>query len=184
MITDAPIEFTLSGISLDNVSKEDMTTVTNIGDGGASTVLFDADPENNGIDEIYGFTIGQGDSENDTIAFDGLDNSTLRGSGSDAERLDLDGNLGIDTGFVILTESLADLESGTFQSAALGLAGESDGDVIYFLASDGNDAKLAEITYTGSSATVAFMANFIGLGSLDAISQNTISDFNITGSDV
>ncbi|WP_299731040.1 Ig-like domain-containing protein [uncultured Endozoicomonas sp.] len=178
--TTLPIDFNLTGISLDNISKDDLTIATNIGSGGADTVIFEADPADNGEDEIYGFAMGLTEAENDTISFDNLDNATLRGNGNQAELLTSGSALGNDTGIVIISDALDNLESATFETAALGLEGEAGGDVIYFLASDGTDAKLAEITYNNNAtATVQFMSTFVGLGTLSLIDQSNLSDFTI-----
>ena len=177
---DDAIEFNFTNVTVDgDGTKEDITVYTNVGNGGTNTFLFDADPDQNGDDNLYGFTLGEGESENDSIAFDGLQNSTLRGSGSDAQILTTSGTLGNDVGFAIITDALDNLEEGTIETAALGLEGENNGDVIYLMATDGADARLAEVTYGASDASIAFLATFHGIGSLNSFDQTNLDGFTI-----
>ena len=149
-----------------------------IGDGGANQVWFDADPTDNGLDTIYGFTVGEGIQENDTI-FIGADLASLRGDGQDAELLLSGGTLGSDTGFVVLTEALDALDQSSFEIEALDLVGEEDGDVIYMMATDGTHSKLAQVSYGSNEAVVEFMATFDGLGDLSSFDLTNINGFTI-----
>jgi hypothetical protein len=149
-----------------------------LGGGGANEIWFDADPASNGSDVIYGFTLGEGSLENDTILI-GADLASLRGNGQNAELLSAGGNLGSDTGFVVLTQSLSALDDASLETAALGFAGEEEGDIIYLIATDGTDSKMAQISYGATDATVELMATFEGLGDLSSFDSTNINGFTL-----
>ncbi|MGY6704511.1 beta strand repeat-containing protein [Roseinatronobacter sp.] len=146
--------------------------------GGVNTVIFEADPAANGLDTITGFS-SLNTALPDRIGFAGLDNSTLRGAGTDFQALGAGGTLGTDTGFVVLTFDLTGLTAGDLATAAEELVGEAGGDFIYLLATDGTNAALARVEYTApDTASAEIMANFTGLGDLTGITANEILGFN------
>lgn len=147
--------------------------------GGRNTVIFEADPADNGVDTILGFEAGADAKLPDQIGFAGLDHSDLRGDGTDVEALATGGALGANTGFVILTTALANLDAATLEAAAAGLTGEAGGDILYLLASDGTNAALAQITFAAvDDASATIMAQFTGLGDLSGITADEILGFS------
>ncbi|MCC5992833.1 MAG: hypothetical protein JJT99_09940 [Rhodobacteraceae bacterium] len=147
--------------------------------GGRNTVIFEADPADNGVDTILGFEAEPGAKLPDQIGFAGLDHGDLRGDGTDVEALAAGGALGANTGFVILTDALADLDVATLETAAAGLTGESGSDIIYMLATDGDNAALAQITFNAvDDASATIMASFTGLGDLSGMSADEILGFS------
>lgn len=149
--------------------------------GGVNTVIFEADPADNGVDEVIGFSVAPDTALPDRIGFAGLTNSDLRGDGTAFEALAVTDALGTNTGFVVLTTDLpgGGVTAGNIATAAAGLTGEEAGDVIYMLATDGTDAALARVTYTDvDDASAVIMANFTGLGDLSGITADEILGFN------
>ena len=161
---------------------------------GSDTLVLGIDAAQNGFDVIHGFDVGAlewgGDrlmfvdfspSMTDTTLIKGaLTNADLRGTGLFAEKMGAEGTIGANTGFVLFNADLGDFRlEGNFDSntaksiidlAAEALVGESAGDVLYFLGSDGVDAVLARVSYTGENAAeVALLAQFAGM---------TVADIN------
>lgn len=149
---------------------------------GRDLVVFEADPAINGTDTITGFNLGPAMDVTDALLFNGLDVSTLRGSGTDIEILGLGGSLGANTGFVGLNTQLADLGLGTLTSAAEGLVGAQSGDEIYLMATDGTDSVLVKVDYSSpATASVDMVAHFQGLGDLGNLSSDNILHTDPTG---
>lgn len=147
--------------------------------GGVNTIIFEAAPADNGVDTITGFSVAPDTALPDQIGFAGLDHSDLRGDGTDVEALATGGALGANTGFVILTTALANLDAATLEAAAAGLTGEAGGDILYLLASDGTNAALAQITFAAvDDASATIMAQFTGLGDLSGITADEILGFS------
>lgn len=145
--------------------------------GGVNTVIFEAAPTDNGLDTITGFS-SLNTALPDRIGFAGLDNSTLRGDGTDFQALGSGGSLGADTGFVVLTFNTG-LTAVDLETAAANLVGEAQDDIIYLLATDGTNAALARVEYTAvDTASAEIMANFTGLGDLSGITANEILGFS------
>jgi hypothetical protein len=184
--TSRPVKLDFSWVTIGNATYVDdindpgseYSQYPGIGDGGANQVWFDADATDNGLDTIYGFTVGEGIQENDTV-FIGADLASLRGDGQDAELLVSGGTLGSDTGFVVLTQALDALDQSSFEIEALDLVGEEDGDVLYMMATDGTNSKLAQVSYGSNDAVVEFMATFDGLGDLGNFDSTNINGFTI-----
>uniref|UniRef100_UPI003F7164CC Ig-like domain-containing protein n=1 Tax=Roseinatronobacter sp. TaxID=1945755 RepID=UPI003F7164CC len=146
-------------------------------EGGTNIILFEADPSANGLDTITGFS-SLNTALPDRIGFAGLDNSTLRGTGTDFQALGDGDPLGADTGFVVLTFNTG-LTAVDLETAAANLVGEAQDDIIYLLATDGTNAALARVEYTAvDTASAEIMANFTGLGDLSGITANEILGFN------
>lgn len=143
---------------------------------GVNTVQFEAAPADNGFDTVTGFSIGG--PLPDRMGFAGLDNETLRGDGSTFELLSGPGSVGVDTGLIVFTTAMADLGIGSVQGAIDGLTGPTDGDVLYFLGSDGTDAQLYEVQLQDGADQVTSMARFEGLGDLSAMTEANILGFD------
>lgn len=140
---------------------------------GTNVVLFDIDQATNGTDTITGFTTGD-TFQSDIIAFPGQ--VDLRGAGDTVEALADGGTLGANTGFVVFTTALANTLSGTLETAFEGLTGETGGDIVYFLAGDGEDAALIRTqTNAPDDASVEVMAQFVGIGDLSNLSLDNIA---------
>lgn len=156
VITVASVASTVRGLGGDDT--------IDLSAGGRNTVVFELDQASNGTDTITGFEVGPTAKLPDQISFAGLDNSTLRGAGTDLQVLADGGALGTNTGFVVLDALLGGLDAATLQTAAQNLTGEDAGDVIFMLATDGTDSVLARVDYTGvDTASVEILANFNGL---------------------
>jgi hypothetical protein len=175
--------FGTSGV--DTVSAENVDTFIrgrgeadsiDLSGAGVNTVLFEADPMANGFDTVTDFSIGG--SLPDRLGFAGLDNETLRGDGTTFELLGDGGAVGVNTGLIVFTTAMADLTAASVQAAVEDLNGPSDGDVMYFLASDSTDAQLYEVQVQDGDDQVTEMARFEGLGDL-----SSVSDANILGFD-
>ncbi len=143
---------------------------------GVNTVLFEADPAANGADTVTGFSIGG--PLPDRMGFTDLNHADLRGDGSDFEVLSGGGTVGANTGLIVFTTAMADLSDGAVRTAIDGLTGPADGDVLYFMASDGTDAQLYEVQVQAGDDTVTDMALFGGLGDLSGGSQANILGFD------
>lgn len=151
----------------------------NVSAGGVNTIIFEANPVDNGLDTIIGFSVAPNTALPDRIGFAGLTNSNLRGDGTAFQSLAAGETLNGNAGFVVLTTQLGGVDASDLLTAALGLEGEAAGDVIYLLASDGTNAALAQINYTGVDAgNATVMANFTGLGDVSGITADEILGFN------
>ncbi|MGI3210089.1 Ig-like domain-containing protein [Roseovarius tibetensis] len=146
---------------------------------GVNTVLFEAASAENGVDTVTDFSIGG--PLPDRLGFADLDNTTLRGDGSDFQLLPGGGTVGADTGLVIFSTALNDLTDASVQSAFDGLSGPADGDMLYFLASDGSDAQLYEVQVQAGASSATEMASFEGLGDLSTMTDANILGFDATG---
>jgi hypothetical protein len=149
---------------------------------GVNTVLFEADATANGFDTVTDFSIGG--PLPDRLGFAGLNNEDLRGDGGTFELLSGTDSVGADTGLIVFTTAMADLTAGSVQAAVDDLDGPADGDVLYFLASDGTDAQLYEVQVQAGDDTVTDMARFEGLGDLNGITEANILGFDTTGTPV
>jgi len=149
---------------------------------GVNTVLFEADATANGFDTVTDFSIGG--PLPDRLGFAGLNNEDLRGDGGTFELLSGTDSVGANTGLIVFTTKLDDFEAGSVQSALDGLTDLADGDMLYFLASDGTDAQLYEVQVQAGDDTVTDMARFEGLGDLNGITEANILGFDTTGTPV
>jgi hypothetical protein len=153
--------------------------VINLSAGGENIVLFETTQALNGNDTIIGFQTGPEAKLPDTIGFAGLTNADLRGTGADAQQLAAGGTIGANTGFVILTTAIADLSSATLETTAEGLFGETGGDVLYLLASDGTNSALARVSYADvDDANVEVLGTFLGLANAGQVGTDQIFGFN------
>lgn len=138
-------------------------------------VIFEADPTANGHDTITNFNTAATEDMGDLISIQIDDTSILRGTGAQIETLAEGSQIGTNTGLVTFTTQLSDLSATSMATAAESLVGESAGDVIYMLASDGTDTALAQVTYSGTDAASAqIMATFTGVESAIDMTDNTI----------
>ncbi|RAI56301.1 hypothetical protein DOO74_00005, partial [Rhodobacteraceae bacterium AsT-22] len=144
---------------------------------GANTVVFEASPGDNGFDTVTGFSTGGALADRIGIALDDTARDALRGDGSIMESLADGGTLGANTGLVVFTTAMADLSEGAVRTAIDGLSGPADGDVLYFLASDGTDAQLYEVEVQAGADTVTEMALFSGLDDLSGVGSPSILGF-------
>lgn len=168
----------------DTIAAEDVDTVVrgrggddtiDLSGAGVNTVMFEAAPEDNGVDTVTEFSLGG--SLPDRLGFAGLDNEALRGNGAAFERLGEGDSVGLDTGLIVFTTAMTDLEAASAETAVEGLDGPGDGDVFYFLASDGSDSALYEVEVAAGEATATEMAGFEGLGDLSGMGQDNILGF-------
>ncbi|MEI4233884.1 Ig-like domain-containing protein [Roseovarius sp. D22-M7] len=143
---------------------------------GVNTVQIEADPAANGFDTVTGFSIGG--PLPDRLGFAGLNNADLRGDGSEFHLLAGGDAVGANTGLIVFTTAMNDLSEGSVQAAIQGLSGPAEGDVLYFLATDGSDAQLYEVQVQDGADTVTDLARFEGLGDL-----TSMTDANILGFD-
>ncbi len=146
---------------------------------GANSVIFEASSTANGVDTVTGFSTGG--ALTDRMGFAGVNHDDLRGDGTVVESLADGGTLGADTGLVVFTTAMADLSDDAVRTALDGLSGPEDGDILYFLASDGTDAQLYEVQVEAGGATVAEMARFEGLGDISGIGADNILGFEAAG---
>ena len=79
---------------------------------------------------------------------------------------------------------MADLTTDSVQAAVDDLDGAADGDMLYFLASDGTDAQLYEVQVQAGPDQVTEMARFEGLGDLTGISEANILGFDTNATPV
>jgi hypothetical protein len=149
---------------------------------GVNTVQFEAAPGDNGFDTVTDFSIGG--PLPDRLGFAGLNNEDLRGDGGTFELLSGTDSVGANIGLIVFTTAMADLTAGSVQAAVDDLDGPADGDVLYFLASDGTDAQLYEVQVQAGDDTVTDMARFEGLGDLNGITEANILGFDTTGTPV
>lgn len=151
-------------------------------EAGRDVVVFEANPVENGVDTITGFTLGTAAEVSDALMFSGLDVATLRGTGTDVDRMTVGDTLGTDTGFVGLTTILSDLTQGTLETAVESFAGAQSGDELYVLATDGTDSVLVKVDYTASdTASVETIAVFDGLADLGGLTSDNILHTDPTG---
>ena len=174
---------TLSGSNIDDVIRggagDDNIDVAG---AGRDIVVLEADPSDNGIDTIIGFTLGTASDVADALMFQGLDVTTLRGDGSGFETLNVGDALGVNTGFVGLQTTLSDLSSDTIATAVEGLTGVLSGDEIYVMVTDGTDSVLVKVDYTApNAATVETLAQFDGLSDLSGLTADNILHTDPTG---
>lgn len=153
-----------------------------ITEAGRDVVVFEADPNNNGVDSITGFTIGPAADVTDALMFSGLNVATLRGDGTGFELLTVGDTLGTDTGFVGLDTVLADLNAVTLETAVESLAGAIAGDALYVMATDGTDSVLIKVDFvTPGDANVETLATFHGLADLSGLTADNIIHTDPTG---
>jgi hypothetical protein len=189
--TDAPGQSAIGTALADTIAASDVDSVTrglggddaiDLSAPGINRVVFEADPADNGSDTITGFSLGSDTALADVISFADLDASTLRGAGTAIETLASGDALGTDTGFVTFTTALSSLSAADLADAAETLIGENSGDVFYMLASDGTDAALVEITFSGTDAATAdVMATFTGMDDVSGITADNILHVDPTG---
>ncbi len=174
---------TLVSTGIDNVIRgQDGDDAIDVSNAGRDVVVFEADPSENGVDTITGFTIGPAADVTDALMFSGLDTNTLRGDGTALETLNIGDSIGSNTGFVGLTTQLADLSTASIEIAAESLSGIQAGDEVYVLATDGTDSALVKVDYSApSSATVETVAQFVGLSDLNGLSTENILHTDPTG---
>ncbi|WP_306151030.1 Ig-like domain-containing protein [Roseovarius sp. MMSF_3281] len=139
---------------------------------GRNVVVFNADQATNGTDTVTGFTTGT-TFQSDVMAITGT--VDMRGDGDALQTLAEGGALNADTGFVIFTTALDDTEASTLETAFEGLTGEAEGDTVFFLAGDGEDAALVRTETNGADdASVEVMARFEGIGDLSDLSPDNV----------
>ncbi|TCP27310.1 Ig-like domain-containing protein [Rhodovulum adriaticum] len=144
---------------------------------GVNTLIFDVNAIMNGFDTVTGFSLDG--ALPDRIGFNALQNDSLRGAGTQFEMLATGDTVGADTGLIVFTTALADFDAATVEAAAESLAGLSDGDRLYFMASDGTDTQLSRLEIqAGEVSDIQDLALFSGLGDL-----STASDVNFLGFD-
>ncbi len=187
-----PSVFQLGTDGSDALTASELDTVIQGGEGddiidvtaaGRDVIVLEANPADNGVDTITGFTLGPAADISDALMFSGLNVSSLRGDGTDLDLLTLGGALGSDTGFVGLTTVLSDLTAGTLETAVESFTGAQSGDDIYVLATDGTDSVLIKVDYSASNAaSVETLATFDGLGDLSSLTADNILYTDPTGS--
>ncbi len=180
------VDETLTATDVDNVLRgqggDDSIDLTSM---GRDLVVFEADPAENGVDTITGFTLGPVADVTDALMFSGLNVSSLRGNGTGVETLGAGDALGTNTGVVGFTTVLSDLTSGTIETAVESLTGVQNGDEIFVLATDGTDSVLVKVDYSApGSATVDTVAQFTGLNDLSGLSADNILHTDPTGASV
>ncbi len=164
---------TLTASNFDSVLQgKDGDDTLDVSATGANVVVFNADQATNGTDTITGFTTGV-TFQSDIIAFS--DPVDLRGEGDVVQGLSEGGALDADAGFVIFTTALDDTDAATLEAAFEGLTGEAAGDIVYFLAGDGEDAALVRTETNGTDdASVEVMAQFEGIGDLAELNPENV----------
>ncbi|WP_239344633.1 Ig-like domain-containing protein [Ruegeria sp. Ofav3-42] len=174
---------TLVATDVDNfIRGQDGNDAINVSDAGRDVVVFEADPDANGVDTITGFSLGAASDVADALMFSGLDLTTLRGNGTGVETLNVGSSVAANTGVVGLTTVLTDLNSGTIEAAVESLTGIQAGDELYVLATDGDDSVLVKVDYSApSSAAVKTVAQFTGLDDLSGLSSDNILHTDPTG---
>ncbi|WP_377194140.1 beta strand repeat-containing protein [Ruegeria meonggei] len=173
----------LVATNVDNVIRgQDGDDTIDVSDAGRDVIVFEADPAENGVDTITGFTLGSTAEVMDAVMFSGLNVADLRGDGTDVETLAVGDTLGADTGFVGLTTVLGDLSSGTIEAAVESVAGAQAGDEVYVMATDGTDSVLVKVDYTApGAASVETVAQFSGLDDLTGLTADNILHTDPTG---
>lgn len=149
--------------------------------GGVHTVVFNLDSTANGVDEVIGFSLAETSALPDRIAFFGLDNSTLRGSGVNAEMLPSTATtVGADTGLIVLT-SLIDISDAAERMSAVDALDLAPNDAVFVIMGDGADAMLlrVEINFDGSETSLDHMADFRGITNLNDFGQANLLDFEL-----
>jgi hypothetical protein len=139
----------------------------NVTAAGKHTVIFETTADANGEDLIIGFDLGT--PLGDRIGFHALDNTTLRGDGSQFEVLAAGTAVGANTGLVVITTDLPTEAEGL---TALGNLGLVANDIIYVIAGDASDSELLRIVVDGSGNLpipddIEVLAAFSGMGAAE-----------------
>ncbi len=174
---------TLTAAGIDTIVRGgDGDDMIDLSDAGRDVVVFEADPAENGVDTITGFSLGSEADVSDALMFNGLDVLTLRGNGTNFETLATGDALGADTGFVGLTTVLTDLTAGSIEAAVESFSGALAGDELYVLATDGTDSALVKVDYSApDTASVETVAIFDGLDDLSGLTADNILHTDPTG---
>ena len=115
---------------------------------GVHTVIFETTQALNGEDTITGFDLGSALA--DRIAFHGLDNTTLRGDGSDFQLVTSGTAIGANTGFAVITNSI-DIDSDAVVTDALNGLGLGTDDIVYLLVGTDAESVLVRIQMDGNN---------------------------------
>jgi hypothetical protein len=131
---------------------------------GVNTIIFEVNFAANGEDTIIGFSTGGALA--DRIAIADLNNSTLRGDGTQFELLEAGDAAGANTGLIVFTTSLDSTEEGL---AALGDLGLGANDIVYLIAGDDEDSELLRIVMNSDGSLpdpddIEVLALFEGMG--------------------
>ncbi|WP_170384434.1 Ig-like domain-containing protein [Ruegeria atlantica] len=174
---------TLVATEVDNVIRgQDGDDMIDVSDVGRDVIVFEADPAENGVDTVTGFTLGSSEDVADAVMFAGLSFATLRGEGTDVETLAVGDAIGADTGVVGLTTVLGDLSESTIETAVESFTGLQSGDELYVMATDGSDTALVKVDYSApNSAVVETVAQFNGLDDLSNLTTDNILHTDPTG---
>jgi hypothetical protein len=153
--------------------------------GGVNTLFFAPTLAENGTDTVTGFALADAGPRPDAIGFLGLDPATLRGAGTDAQAL-ASGAVGADTGFLVVTTTLADFTPAGWRDLLASLDGYAEGDVLYALASDGTDGELVRVTLGPdtaalSDAGIEALARFEGMDDLAGFGRDNLVGFDVAG---
>ncbi|WP_296478078.1 hypothetical protein [Roseinatronobacter sp.] len=148
---------------------------------GVNTIIFEAGSRDNDFDTITGFTLGGALPDRIAFAFDRFGQDTLRGDSSEFQVTD-GGAVGADVGLLVFSTAVANFDSATLDAALTGLTGLSNGDDLYLLIGNGEDAILTAIRVDGSGASVytssgRSYAEFKDIGDLSGFSSANIIGF-------
>ena len=152
-----------------------------VSSAGVNTIIFEGGSRQNGFDTVTGFTLGGALADRIAIAFGGFGQDSLRGDGTDFQVTD-GGAVGANVGFLVFTTAVANFENATIDAALTGLTGLNNGDDLYLLIGNGEDAILTAIEVSGGTASVATnsgksFAEFKEIGDLSGFSSANIFGF-------
>ena len=156
---------TITAVARDGAFRgRDGDDVINVTAAGKHTVIFETTAAANGEDLIRGFDLGT--PLGDRIGFHALDNTTLRGDGSQFQIVTAGQAIGANTGLAIISTSV-DVEDDTAVLNTLTGLGLQTDDIIYLLIGNDQESFLTRIVMDGPN--LPDLADIETLGTFDSM---------------